>query len=478
VSESLEDRLARLERERQEADRQYNTALTELDRAMAAPAESVPPPAAADASRLADLNTSWNLLAGGAPAIDRSLKGRLRGFIWRLVAPLFDAQTRFNSTLVEHVNRQAAADAETRAHAVRLAEVAAREAEALRHVQARLIQYLQTVTAYVDTKDRSTGARADIVNAGLNAITDDWLKRWESLSAREARFVQHVASLEDARTTAGIAQQTALALKREVERLLAGVPGTPTSTHDGDAPAAAPAAPAPDLNAFKYLSFEDAFRGSPEEISRRLAGYVPLFDGASDVLDLGCGRGEFLDLLRARGTGARGLDSNHAMVEACRERGLDVTEGDALQYLRGLDDGALGGLFATQVVEHLPPAYLMELVETAAHKLRPGSLIVLETINPACWLAFFESYIRDLTHVRPLHPETLQHLLRVSGFQEVRVEYLSPVAESARLDTVGRPADSPPGPLTDLIDTFNENAAKLNGRLFTYQDYAAIGRRA
>jgi hypothetical protein len=117
------------------------------------------------------------------------------------------------------------------------------------------------------------------------------------------------------------------------------------------------------------------------------------------------------------------------------------------------------------------------LIETAFHKLRPGGVIVLETINPACWVAFFESYIRDLTHVRPLHPDTLQYLLRVSGFQHVEAQYLSPIPESARLQLVSRPpADNLPF-VTDLIETFNENVAKLNGRLFTYQDYAAIGRK-
>ena len=135
---------------------------------------------------------------------------------------------------------------------------------------------------------------------------------------------------------------------------------------------------------------------------------MPRFAGATDVLDVGCGRGEFLELLRAAGITARGLDLNHEMVEASRARGLEVAEGDALSYVERLPDDSLGGLFAAQVVEHLEPVYLAKLLEAASHKIRPGGTIVLETINPACWVAFFESYLRDLTHVRPLHPETLQ----------------------------------------------------------------------
>ena len=147
--------------------------------------------------------------------------------------------------------------------------------------------------------------------------------------------------------------------------------------------------------------------------------YLPYFQGASDVLDVGCGRGEFLELLQQAGVPARGLDINHEMVEVCRARGLEVHEGDALTYLSTLPDESLGGLIAAQVVEHLEPIYLMRMLEIAFLKLRPGSRIVLETINPSCWFAFFESYIRDLTHKKAIHPETLRSLLTANGFQPV-----------------------------------------------------------
>ena len=156
---------------------------------------------------------------------------------------------------------------------------------------------------------------------------------------------------------------------------------------------------------------------------------MPLFAGATDVLDIGCGRGEFLDLMREHGIRARGLDLNGAMVEVCRERGLEAAQADALEYLTSLPDESLGGLIAVQVVEHLQPDYLVRLLETAFHKLRPGSTIALETINPTCWVAFFESYIRDLTHVRPVHPETLQYLMLASGFNRVDIAYRSPVGD-------------------------------------------------
>ena len=180
------------------------------------------------------------------------------------------------------------------------------------------------------------------------------------------------------------------------------------------------------IESFKYVGFEDQFRGSATVIRERLQDYLPLFAAQQDVLDIGCGRGEFLDLLRQQGVRARGLDINHEMVEVCRQRGLDASEGDALGYLRGLADESLGGIFAAQVVEHLEPDYLVRLLQRAGEVLRPGGVLVLETVNVACWFAFFQSYVRDITHVRPLHPDTLAYFVRASGFPHVDVQYRSP----------------------------------------------------
>jgi O-antigen chain-terminating methyltransferase len=241
-----------------------------------------------------------------------------------------------------------------------------------------------------------------------------------------------------------------------------------------------PTAP-PTGDAYKYVGFEDRFRGSEDEIRRRVADFVPYFVGAADVLDIGCGRGEFLDLLKARGVSARGLDLNPEMVEACLARGLEATTGDALTYLNGLPDESLGGLLAVQVIEHLEPDYLQRFLQTAYYKLKPGARLVLETINPACWVAFFESYIRDLSHVRPIHPETLQYLLHASGFSSVDVVYRAPIAEEARLQRVTpRPehfGEQGADPLTELVTAFNRNMDRLNARMFTFQDYAAVAKR-
>jgi 2-polyprenyl-3-methyl-5-hydroxy-6-metoxy-1,4-benzoquinol methylase len=411
---------------------------------------------------LRDVDAALNDLWRAAPR-----SAGLSGLFGKVAALLFRRQQRFNSALVQRINRNR---------------------EIREQIDQGLMQYLQGLSQYLAVQ----------LSEGLSAIGDEMLKRWESLAARQER---QDARLQEIQARLGIVQHASMALRREVERVVsaASVPAAAAPAPlaaQGEVPAAgAPspsvahpggAAPAhefgAELDSYKYVGFEDQFRGSPEEIRRRLADYIPFFTQARDVLDVGCGRGEFLELLREHAISARGIDLNHQMVEVCREQGLDVVQGNALTFLPSLADGSLGGVFAAQVVEHLQPEALVGLLDAAYHKLRPGAAIVLETINPACWSAFFDSYIRDVTHVRPLHPDTLKYLLQASGFEDVAVRYSAPYPEENRLQPVPAPAVTADTPsdlrrLAELAGTFNTNVERLNAALFTYRDYAVIGTR-
>ena len=476
--EPLEATLRRLKQERDEADRRYNEALTALDRSQpVAPALPDPPPPY-DEHQVTPLNEAWNIIPDG-PAIGGGLAGRVRGIVWRVVAPYFQRQLTFNSRLVDHINRNVAAHRDARRATAATLTAVGEHIASLAHFHARLVVYLQQITAYVDTKDRDTGGGALVLNASLGALAEDLAKRWESMTAREHRYEARTTALhaahEELRAMIGVTQHATSALKREIERLMPQRP-SPASVDGAAAAPASTGAFASALDAYKYVGFEDQFRGSRDDIRARLASYVPFFDGASDVLDVGCGRGEFLDLLAAGGIRARGIDLNHEMAESCRARGLDVSEADAVSYLAGLDDGSLGGIFAAQVVEHLQPGYLLRFLDLAYQKLRPGGRLVLETLNPACWVAFFESYIRDITHVWPLHPETLKYLVIASGFTRAEIEYRSPVPAQDRLQPVAVTAAADAA-MSDLAETFNANVEKLNTRIFTFLDYAVVGTR-
>lgn len=475
------DDLAQLRQERENADRRYNEALTALDRALPRFGTPPVPPPKYDEHRITPLNEQWAVLGDATLPPPRGLRSRLAHFVWRLVRPYFERQQAFNSSLVDHLNRNVAAERGVAAAIEALTALQREQAAALASFHVHLIQYLQQVTPYADTKDRElAGSVMAVYDGALNGLTDELLKRWESLSAREARFEARVAAVaalaaehEDLRGSLALVQQSTLTLKREMERTLAGTVMASSGAAGSSSPAAVAAAA---IDSYKYVGFEDRFRGSQAEIAGRLESYVPAFAGARDVLDVGCGRGEFLDLLQQAGVPARGIDLNHEMVEVCTARGLDVVEADLLGYLESLPDRALGGLIAVQVVEHLDPSYLMRSLDVAYHKLRPGSTIILETINPSCWFAFFSSYIRDLTHVRPLHPDTLQYLLTASGFQSVRVEFRAPYPEHEKLQRVPPPAEAT-SPAGELTEAFNANATRLNALLFTHLDYAAIGVR-
>jgi O-antigen chain-terminating methyltransferase len=155
-----------------------------------------------------------------------------------------------------------------------------------------------------------------------------------------------------------------------------------------------------------------------------------------------------------------------------------VEQGDAVSYLERQADGSLGALVAIQVVEHFEPISLVRFLETAYQKMKPGAPLVLETLNPACWMAFFECYIRDLTHQRPLHPDTLRYLVSASGFTQVDVQYRQPVRDADRLERVAVTADSAlRADVAVVAAALNAHADKLNDRLFSTMDYAVVARR-
>lgn len=231
------------------------------------------------------------------------------------------------------------------------------------------------------------------------------LRLHDSLSAR-------VDAIDD---RARAAERRAAQLEERLQRLERRPAGTAAGTV-----AAQPRATAlPD-----YFGFEARMRGTVEDVRERQHLYVERLRGHAPVLDLGCGRGELLSLLRDAGVAASGVDAEADMVVYAQGEGLAVEQADAREALAARDDGSLGAVTALQLLEHLPPAAIVSLLELAHAKLRPGGLLVAETINPSS-VAALRNYFADLTHAQPLVPETLELLVRGAGFRDPETVYLN-----------------------------------------------------
>ena len=205
-----------------------------------------------------------------------------------------------------------------------------------------------------------------------------------------------------------------------------------------------------------YASFEDQFRGSREEIKDRVRAYLKDAGVIADVLDIGCGRGEWLELLRNEGVQARGVDHNRIFVEQCRHIGLEVMEEDALAYLRSLTENSLNAITSFHLVEHLRFEELIKLLDEIVRTLRSGGLVILETPNPENFIVGSYSFYADPTHRNPIPSPTLKFLLESRGLGRIDVMKLRPW-DAAKIDGS-----------TELIKRFNEY-------FYSAPDYGIIG---
>ena len=263
------------------------------------------------------------------------------------------------------------------------------------------------------------------------------------------------------------------ARERDLRRLIYdSQPGSDTEANAPSAPPTPPMFPSAVTEdaAFDYYLFEERYRGEESLIYARQTEYLELFRGRDNVVDIGCGRGEFLQLLRDNGIRASGVELGTDQYLLCRSKGLNVVQQDLFSYLESVPDGSLGGLFSAQVIEHLSASDQLRFVALSHRKTRPGSPVVFETINAQCVFAVMRNFFVDPTHVRPVHPETLKFAMESVSFKSVELRFSSPMTER-QIPPLHLNGDTP------QLAEFNRAIAQLNDLVYGYMDYAAIGWR-
>lgn len=206
-----------------------------------------------------------------------------------------------------------------------------------------------------------------------------------------------------------------------------------------------------------YTRFAERFRGPEENVRKSQEFYGKYFEGRERVLDIGCGRGEFLDLMREMGISAKGIDLSAESVAQCREKGFDAEVANLFAFLENAGEGEFDGIFCSQVVEHLDPMLLPRMISLCARKLARGGVIAIETPNPECLAIFATFFYLDPTHTRPVPRDLLEFYMTEAGMSEIGVHPLSPAAE--------------------MFPEIGELPEGFRNRFFGALDYALIARK-
>ena len=297
----------------------------------------------------------------------------------------------------------------------------------------------------------------------LEVTTNRVLAEVNSRLAHIESRLNQIDSLTTLTATNDIHQNNRIAaIKRELARISEAHTAQPFSSGSSMASQTAASAQAKSVStASFYIEFEDAFRGTHEDISKRLQVYLPYLapfakDATAQMVDVGCGRGEWLSLLQQHGYNATGIDLNPVMIDACRAHGLQAQCDDAITYLRQQPEGSLALVTGFHIIEHLPFETLLALFDAALCALRPDGLIIFETPNPENLKVGACNFYTDPTHLNPIVPDVAQFIARQRGFARAELLRLHPYPESLRL----------------VEDS--EIAKRFNASFYGPQDYAVL----
>jgi len=314
------------------------------------------------------------------------------------------------------------------------------------------MRLLERIASLEDRAERRDALVRDV----LIELDGELQRQQHAGSALDERSARHDRQIDEIERHQPALWSALQQHRRAVERLV-------------EPPAPAPMAQAgklldQDLMDAYYLAFEDACRGSEAAIYAHLRQYQPQWEQALEAgnraLDLGCGRGEWLQLLAEQGFTPHGVDLNIAMIDHCRDAGFEVEHGDVIQALQKQGEDSHALISAFHLAEHLPFDVLYAMIDEAQRVLAPGGVLIVETPNPENLLVGSHTFYHDPTHLNPLTPTAMSFLLRYLGFADVEVRRFNPYPEEAKV-----PGDDP---LTE----------RVNGHLCGPQDFAVVGRKA
>lgn len=223
-----------------------------------------------------------------------------------------------------------------------------------------------------------------------------------------------------------------------------------------------------------YFDLEESLRGNETDIALRQSIYLDYLGDKEPVIDIGCGRGEMLELLSQKGIKAIGIDNNTLMVNYCKKKGLQVERDDALNFLLKTEKGSLGAIFASHLIEHLDTNNLLNFLLLSMEKLKNNGVIILETPNAVGLYTLGQSFYLDITHIKPIHPLTLKLLLEAIGFKILKLQYLSDWDKSIQLKDL--PSDSETLN-KEILEVIQANFNKLNEIIFLPRDYCIIAQK-
>lgn len=403
------------------------------------------------------LNESYGYAAHARPETIQSHRGgfigrfivaakrRCMSFLWNsILRDYFERERDFQAHLVRFLN-------ETTKH------IAERDAsifwELIRKIDVDITRVIERVERGSSDQSAALYSMGRELRAELHRTAEELHARFSQFASSDAQREGRLCQVED--------------VAHGLEALVARLTRPPLASSQ--------VAPVTDFDDQSYLLLENRFRGSEDEIRRRLHFYPQYFRSAvSPVLEIGAGRGELQQLFRDSGIGSYGIDMDGAMVSACREKELNVEQAEAIAHLRSRPARSLGGVIAVQVIEHLTHPQFTELLRLCAEKVVPGGVVVFETINPRSLLALSSNYFRDPTHVFPGHPDTVAYALELAGIRVKEVRMLSPVAKEALLQEITGDEFSTPR-WQQAVEQVNRNIRQLNDLLYGWQDYAVIG---